>query len=151
MSLASLDDDSNDSNTRDRSSDRFGVLHHRHARRWYSRRVAPRTRHFVIGSALVAVALMVVPAATYWATDGDLRLAIRAAVLVVVVALGAFLRILQRPSSRRVAGKNCALCARMVVFEHEGDFCDVCSAPAHGACLGEHRANAHVEAKAPFR
>jgi len=54
-------------------------------------------------------------------------------------------------SVRRVAGQICVSCARKVVFEHEGDFCDVCGAPAHGACLGEHRANAHAEAKAPFR
>jgi hypothetical protein len=63
----------------------------------------------------------------------------------------AFALILRRAPSRRVAGQSCVLCARKVVFEHEGDFCDVCGAPAHGTCLGEHRASAHVEAQAPFR
>jgi hypothetical protein len=111
----------------------------------------PRTRSFVIGTAIVAVALVLVPLLIYRATDGELRLTIRAAVLVVVLALAAFLVILQRGQSRRVAGQSCVLCTRKVVFEHEGDFCNVCRAPAHGACLGEHRANAHVEAKVPFR
>jgi hypothetical protein len=97
------------------------------------------------------VALVLVPALIYWATDGALALALRGAVLVVVLALAAFLVILQRRPSRRVAGQSCVMCARKVVFEHEGDFCDVCNAPAHGACLGEHRANAHAGAKAPFR
>lgn len=113
--------------------------------------MAPRTRSFVIGTAIVAVALVAVPSVIYWATDGELRLAIRGAVLVVVLALGAFALILRRAPSRRVAGQNCVSCARKVVFEHEGDFCDVCGAPTHGACLGEHRANAHLEAKEPFR
>jgi hypothetical protein len=115
------------------------------------RRVAPRTRSFVIGASVVALALVLVPSVIYWATDGELRLAIRGAVLVVVLALSAFFLILQRPPSRRVAGRSCVLCARKVIYEHEGDFCDVCGASAHATCLGEHRANAHVEAKAPFR
>jgi uncharacterized RDD family membrane protein YckC len=120
---------------------------------WRSTRrpVAPRARSFLLGSAIVAVALVLVPALIYWATDGALGLAIRGAVLVVVVALGAFFVILQRKPSRRVAGQSCVLCARKVIYEHEGDFCDVCAAPAHGTCLGEHRASAHGEAKAPFR
>jgi uncharacterized membrane protein YqjE len=53
-----------------------------------------RSRSFVLGSAIVAVALVLVPALIYWATDGELRLAIRGAVLVVVLALGAFFLIL---------------------------------------------------------
>ena len=113
--------------------------------------MAPRTRSFVVGTTIAAVPLVVVPSIIYWATDAELRLAIRGAVLVVVLALGAFALILRRAPSRRVAGQSCVLCARKVVFEHEGDFCDVCGAPAHGTCLGEHRANAHVEAKVPFR
>jgi hypothetical protein len=113
--------------------------------------MAHRTRPFLIGSAIVGVALVLVPSVIYWATDGELRLAIRGAVLVVVLALGAFALILRRATSRRVAGQSCVLCARKIVFEHEGDFCDLCGAPAHGTCLGEHRANAHVGAKAPFR
>jgi hypothetical protein len=113
--------------------------------------MAPRSRSFVLGTVIVAVALVLVPALIYWATDGALGLALRGAVLVVVLALGAFFLILQRAPARRVAGQSCILCARKVVFEHEGNFCDICGAPAHGTCLGEHRANAHVEAKAPFR
>jgi hypothetical protein len=113
--------------------------------------MAPRTRSFILGSAVVAVALVLVPALIYWATDGALGLALRGAVLVVVLALGAFLLILRGTPSRRVAGQSCVLCARKVIHEHEGEFCDLCGAPAHGSCIGEHRANAHVEAKAPFR
>jgi hypothetical protein len=111
--------------------------------------MAPRTRSFVIGTAAVAVAvaLVLVPTVIYWATDGELRLVLRGAVLVAVLALGAFFPILQRTPSRRVAGQSCVLCARKVVFEHEGDFCDVCGAPSHGTCLGEHWANAHVDPK----
>jgi|HubBroStandDraft_2_1064218.scaffolds.fasta_scaffold133739_1 hypothetical protein len=113
--------------------------------------MAPRARSFVLGSAIVAVALVLVPALIYWATGGALGLALRGAVLVVVLALGAFFLILRPAPSRRVAGQTCILCQRKVVFEHEGDFCDVCGAPAHGTCISEHRANAHVDVKAPFR
>jgi hypothetical protein len=111
----------------------------------------PRTRSFIIGVAIAVLALVVVPSVIYWATDGDLRLVLRGAVLVVVLALSAFALILPRAPSRRVAGQSCIQCARKVVFEHEGDFCDVCGMPPHGACLGEHRANAHAERAAPFR
>jgi hypothetical protein len=115
------------------------------------RNMRPRTHSFVIGTAIVAVALVLVPLVIYLATDGDLRLALRGAVLVVVMALSAFGLMLRRTPSRRVAGESCVLCARKVIHEHEGDFCDVCGAPTHATCLGEHRASAHVAAKAPFR
>ena len=111
----------------------------------------PRTRSFALGTTIVAVALVLVPLGIYRATDGEWVLAIRGAVLVVLLALGAFVVALGRSSSRRVAGQPCVLCSRTILREHEGDFCDLCKGPAHGTCLGEHRANAHDPAKAPFR
>jgi hypothetical protein len=53
---------------------------------------------------------------------------------------------------RKAAGKPCAACPRMIVFEHEAEFCRQCSLPLHGACAATHWATAHGPAEGhPFR
>ena len=77
---------------------------------------------------------------------------IRASVVVTVLALGAFGWILTRPAGRTLAHTPCVFCKRKIIFEHEGDVCGTCDESVHGACLDEHRMQAHAPTKdQPFR
>jgi hypothetical protein len=74
-----------------------------------------------------------------------------AAAGIILVGLGLFFGRLTRVG-RTLAGSMCAACARRIVFEHEGDFCDACGAACHGDCLPTHRGDMHKTGTGgPFR
>jgi len=53
---------------------------------------------------------------------------------------------------RRIAGTDCALCKRKILFEHEADICSVCDAGLHARCVRDHTNGAHRrESGQPFR
>jgi hypothetical protein len=103
---------------------------------------------FAIGAAVAVLVLLALPTAVWLATS-DLVWAVRSAVAVVVGALAIFGAALSSTPSRRVAHQACAECRRTILLEHDGEFCDVCSAAVHASCMVPHKASAH--AVGPFR
>jgi hypothetical protein len=109
---------------------------------------SPTKARFVLGAGVAVLVLLALPTAV-WLTTSDLVWTVRSAVAVVVGALAVFGAALSSSPSRRVAHQACVECSRTILLEHQGEFCDVCSAAVHASCMVPHKASAH--AAGPFR
>ena len=75
----------------------------------------------------------------------------RLSAFFTVSGLAVFGYFVTRPMGRSLAHTTCAFCDRMIIFEHEGEFCPTCHDPIHAKCMDIHRASHAPSPKAPFR